>query len=55
MVAEDAQEECVGLGASLESFKEVNEVVAIIKGMDETIKDENKHELSSITRLLTAE
>jgi len=39
------QEECVGLGASLESFNEFEEVVGIIKGMEDTIKDENKHEL----------
>ena len=45
MVSEDAQEECVGLGASLESFNEFEEVVGIIKGMEDTIKDENKHEL----------
>ena len=45
MVAEDMQEECVGLGASLESFNEFEEVVGIIRGMEDTIKDENKHEL----------
>jgi len=39
------QEECVGLGASLEAFNEVDEVVGIIKGLGNTIKDENAHEL----------
>eukprot|EP00092_Neocalanus_flemingeri_P020394 GFUD01022092.1.p1 GENE.GFUD01022092.1~~GFUD01022092.1.p1 ORF type:complete len:1159 (+),score=370.35 GFUD01022092.1:112-3588(+) len=38
--------ECTGLGAALESFKEAEEVVGIIKGMEETIKDTNKHELA---------
>ena len=49
MVAEQIcteEGECTGLGAALESFKEVNVVVGIIKGLEETIKDENKHELA---------
>jgi len=43
-MAEDR--ECTGLGAALESFKEVKEVVGIIKGLEDTIQDENKHELA---------
>jgi len=49
MVAKDKcgdDGECTGLGAALESFREAEEVTGIIKGMEETIKDNNKHELA---------
>ena len=35
-----------GLGASLESFKEYEEVYGIIRDLETTIKDANKHELA---------
>ena len=35
-----------GLGAVIVSVKEVIEVVCPIKGLEETIMDENKHELA---------
>ena len=38
--------EAGGLGASLESFKEVDEVVSIIQDLEDTIKDEQKHEVA---------
>jgi len=38
--------EAGGLGASLESFKEVEEVVGIIDDLVNTIKDEQKHEVA---------
>ena len=38
--------EAGGLGASLESFKEVDEVVGIIQDLEDTIKDEQKHEVA---------
>ena len=49
MVAEENcgdEWECTGLGAARESFKEAEEVVGIIKGLEQTIKDSNKHELA---------
>ena len=49
MVAKDKcgdDGECTGLGAALESFREAEEVTGINKGMEETIKDNNKHELA---------
>ena len=38
--------EAGGLGASLESFKEVEEVAGIIQDLENTIKDEQKHEVA---------
>ena len=38
--------EAGGLGASLESFKEVEEVAGIIQDLEVTIKDEQKHEVA---------
>ena len=38
--------EAGGLGASLESFKEVEEVAGIIQDLETTIKDEQKHEVA---------
>ena len=47
MTAGDANdEECIGLGASLDSFKEAEEVTDIIKNLRNTIDDLNKHELA---------
>ena len=40
------EEECVGLGASLESFKESEEISKIIRDLKDTVYDENKHELT---------
>jgi len=38
--------EAGGLGASLESFKEVEEVAGIIQDLENTIKDQQKHEVA---------
>ena len=38
--------EAGGLGASLESFKEVEEVTDIIQDLENTIKDRQKHEVA---------
>ena len=42
----DQEEECVGLGAALESFKESEEICGIIKNLGETVHDDNRHELA---------
>ena len=42
----DNNEECIGLGASLDSFKESEEISRIINNLPETVFDDNKHELA---------
>ena len=44
MVGDD--DECIGLGAALESFKESDEICGIIQNLSETVNDDNKHELA---------
>jgi len=47
MVAEDVvDDECVGLGAALEAFNEVEEIKSIITKLEEIIEDTTKHELT---------
>ena len=46
MTGKETQEECVGLGAALESFKEYEELVEIIKNLSRSLQDTNQHELA---------
>ena len=46
MTDKEPTEECIGLGAALESFKESKEIVEIIKNLSSTLEDNNQHELT---------
>ena len=43
---DNSEEECIGLGASLESFKESEEISTIVRNLNDTVHDLNKHELA---------
>jgi len=40
----EEEEEFIGLGSALESFREVNSITEVIHNLDETIKDDRKYE-----------
>ena len=46
MTDKEPTEECIGLGAALESFKESREIVEIINNLSSTLEDNNQHELA---------
>ena len=46
MTDKEPTEECIGLGAALESFKESKEIVEIINNLSSTLEDNNQHELA---------
>jgi len=46
MTTGDNDGECIGLGASLDSFKESDEIAEIINNLHDTVNDLNKHELA---------
>ena len=46
MSGQETTEECTGLGAALESFKESKEIVEIIQNLSSTLQDTNQHELA---------